>query len=187
MRSLTKLAVRALERATCTLACVLAVSSVGCAMAPDEGPEQSNRELVGRSEQALSLSSSPKNAVPLWARATFDPVLGRTMVDVATSEVPPIDVVPDHDPHTADQFLLVQVFRDRDGKREVLEVLGAKKIGPGGGCIHFSVPALVGDRLQIGGVVRLANSMPPTAGVATPIEVVVGDWLNDPTVLLGSH
>lgn len=173
MWSLTKLAVVG----------VLAASSVGCAMTAEEPGE----ELVGQSQQALSLSSSPKNAITLWARATFDPVLGQTMMDVATSQVPPIDVVPDHDPHTADQFLLVQVFRDRDGKREVLEVLGAKKIGPGGGCIHFSVPANVGDRLQVGGVVRLASSLSSTAGVATPIEVVVGDWINDPTVLMGSH
>jgi len=161
-------------------ACLL-VSSTGCAM---NASEENDPAPVGQTQEALSLKSSPKGAMQLWARATWDAQLQTTMVDVSTTEVPPIDVVPSHDPHNGDTFLSVQAFTFRDGHRVNLATLSGVQIGPGGGCIHFSVPAGVGETVYVGGIVRLTTDLAPGAGVAAPAPVVVGDWVNDPTVLL---
>lgn len=161
---------------TFAIACLL-VSATGCTMSA--GAEE---PAVGQSEQALSVNTPGQTQ--LWVRATWDAQLQTTMVDVSTSEVPPIDVTPTHDPHNGDQFLSVQAFTFRDGKRVNLANLGAKQIGPGGGCIHFSVPAGVGEQIYVGSIVRLEMDMKAGAGVAAPAPVVVGDWVNDPTVAL---
>lgn len=167
-------------RGSFAVVCLVA-GSMGCAMnAADEGDPAN----VGQSQEALSLASSPKLAAPLWVRATWDPNLEATMVDVSTSSVPPIDVVPTHDPHNGDKFLMVQAFTFRDGRRVNLATLSSVQIGPGGGCIHFSVPASIGETVYVGGVVRFQTDLAVRAGVAAPAPVVVGDWVNDPTVLL---
>lgn len=162
-----------------SLVAVLMIGGPGCAM-----DAQEDASGVARTEQALSLASDPKGAAPLFVRATWDPQLETTMVDVSTSWVPPIDVIPTHDPHNGDQFLSAQAFTFRGGKRVNLATLGAKQIGPGGGCIHFSVPANVGELVYVGAIVSFEGDAKAGAAVGSPVPVVVGDWVNDPTVAL---
>lgn len=160
--------------------CLLA-GATGCAM---NAGEESEPAPLGQSQEAISLASKPKGSTQLWVRATYDAQLGQTMVDVATSSVPPIEVAPDHDPHNGDMFLSVQAFTFREGRRVNLATLSGRAVGPGGGCIHFSVPAAVGEQIYVGGLVRLETEVTPRAGMAAPVSVVVGDWVNDPTVAL---
>lgn len=164
-----------------SLALMCVVGSVGCAANAE--PESSEPE-VGKTQEALSLSSTPKLLIPLWTRATYDAQLGTTMVDVSTSQVPAIDLPPDHDPHNGDMFQMVQAFTFRDGRRVNLATLSGVQVGPGGGCIHFSINANLGEKIYVGAVVRLQSQSFPSAGIAAPALVVVGDWLHDPTVLL---
>lgn len=174
--------------ANLTLACALVLlplSATGCAVDATDPAEQSEADLVTESQSALSGASKPKGVTPLYARATFDRNLGVTMVDVATSQIPAIQTPPDHDPHATpyddDRFVTVMVYIDRAGRRDVLRVLGKKQIGPGGGCIHFNIVAGVGDRLFIGGVVKLGGGNASVA-LAAPVTVVAGDWQTDQTV-----
>ena len=163
------------------VACALAIASAGCAAeVPDS--EEAEPDLVSDSHAALSGASTPKGAAQLYARATFDPNLGVTMVDVATTSLPNIGTVPTTDPHNSDEFTVVMVYVERDGRRDVLRVLGKNQIGPGGGCIHFNIVAGVGDRLFIGGVVRINGKKGATVGVAEPVTVTNGNWQDDPTV-----
>ena len=110
---------------------LLLAGATGCTM------DASEDAAVGQSEEALSLST--KGATQLWVLATWDAQLATTMVDALTPEVPPIDVTPTHDPHNGDQFLMVQAFTFRNGKRGNLASLAAKQIVPGFGCSHFIV------------------------------------------------
>ncbi len=158
-----------------SIACVVAISVAGCAVSADDG------ENIATNESALS-----KNLTyPIFARATYDAQLDKVMVDLATTEIPPIDVSPDHDPHIAtDRFFNVRVrLVGADGTARLISALGGVQIGPGGGCIHFSVPANVGDTLDIDGVVRI-GALGIRAARTSPITVVVGDWVNDQTVAL---
>lgn len=172
------------------LACALVMAGSGCAVGAIDGEQQeAERDLVAESQAALSGSSSssvPKGATQLYARATFDVNLGVTMVDVATSPIPTLGNVPSLDPHAPprnqDKFLVLMVYVDRAGRRDLLRVLGRAQIGPGGGCIHFNIVAAEGDRLFIGGVVRLNGDKPTVGIVPAPITVGRGDWQNDPIV-----
>ena len=161
-----------------SIACVFALSMSGCAMnaADDE-------ETVGTTQQAATAS------YPIYGRATYDANLGQTMVDIATTQIPPIDVEPDHDPHIlSDRFLNVRVrLVDSTGRARIATVLGGAQIGPGGGCIHFSVPgAVTGDTLFVDSIVRVGSSS-PRPGHTGSIAVVDGDWINDPTVEMHPH
>ncbi len=165
--------------ASTTLRSALAVFLVGtssCAAATED-PDDA---LVGTAQAALSSSSSPKGQHLLYARATYDAARGVTMVDVATTALQQQPTDPD--PHNDDEFIVAMVYVDRSTGRDVLRVLaredftGANQIGPGGGCIHFSVPANVGDRLAIGGVVRVAGDSRARVAVAPVTTVVGGVW-----------
>ncbi len=175
--------IKSLAKFSIALAMVVGVS--GCA-ADTSDDTSSEPDLVGQSHAALSSASTPKGAVPLYARATLDPVLGTVMVDVATTPLVPVGAPPSNDPHTDDAFKVVMVYIDRaDGKRDVLRVLAGKQIGPGGGCIHFNVVAGVGDRLFLGGVVELEGTKGARVGIAPTVTVVLpGNWQDDPTVNL---
>ena len=156
---------------------VFAFAATGCAAQSAD----SDTELVRSTHEALS--ASPKNLLPIFARATFDPTLGRTMLDVSTSQIPAIGNVPVSDPHTADQFLALLVYVDRAGRRDLVEVVAGPEIGPGGGCVHVALNANVGDRIFVGGAVRLAGeTRVHVASVTSPVTIVSGDWANDPTV-----
>lgn len=167
----------------------MALSLSSCAVGAIDGEtEATESDLVSASHAALSGSSMPAGAVRLYARATLDPALGTVMVDVATSPLANIGNTPIGNPHTDDQFQVVMVYIDRaDGRRDVLRVLGKNQIGPGGGCIHFNVVAKLGDRLFIGGVVKLAGTKGAKVGIAPTTTVVhSGDWQGDPTTNLHS-
>ena len=161
-------------------------ASSGCAVGAIDREAEAEPDLFAESQAALSGASTPKGAQTLWARATFDPNLGTTMVDLATSPIPNLGNVPTPDPHLAphdqDRFVTVMVYADRAGRRDVIRVLGKHQIGPGGGCIHFNIVAGVGDRLFIGGVVKLGGGSATVALAPGPVIVGRGDWQNDPTV-----
>lgn len=155
---------------------VLLVGTSSCASAAED-PDDA---LVGTAQAALSASSTPRGLHALQARATFDAARGVTMVDVATTALQQRPTDPD--PHNDDEFIVAMVYVDRPTGRDVLRVLaredftGTNQIGPGGGCIHFSVPANVGDRLAIGGVVRVAGDSRVRVAVAPVTTVVGGVW-----------
>lgn len=157
-----------------SVACVVAISMAGCAATVDE-----DDETIATSESALHGSFT----YTIFARATYDANLDKVMVDLATTDIPPIDTAPTHDPHiSTDRFFNVRVREIApDGSARIMTVLGGLQIGPGGGCIHFSVPAAVGDTLQIDSIVRVGG-LGIRAGRTAPVTVVVGDWVNDPTV-----
>jgi hypothetical protein len=154
------------------------VSSAGCAAAPEQDDE---RDLVAEAQSALLGKKDIEIFHPLEVRATFDPQLGRTMVDLTSNAFP--QQPGDPDPHDGDDFLAVLVYVDRsNGVRDLLTVLtrqdyyGRNQIGPGGGCIHFSVPAAVGDRLAIGAVVKLEGENRARIAAAPATTVEQGAW-----------
>jgi len=160
-----------------SIACAFAVSmagATGCAMPADDGAG----EELGQTESALH------STYTLYGRATYDANIGAVMVDLATTPIPEIGDAPWTNPHTADRFLNVRVWLVNGESRRLISVLGGTSIGPGGGCIHFNVPATTGETLQIDSVVRLTSYGTPRAGRTAPITVQVGDWVNDPTVVL---
>lgn len=171
---------------TSMLRCALAAVSIvvtACA-SPAAEPDES---LTGTAHAALSSASATKSAYTLHARATYDAALGVTMIDVATT---PLQQRPsDPDPHNSDEFIVAIVYLDPPaGPRRVLRVLtradfaGSDQIGPGGGCIHFRLPAAVGDRLAIGGVVQLEGD-PRARVAAAPLTTVVGGVWTPPSDL----
>jgi len=157
---------------------VASAGASGCAVPADDGGDE-----IASTESAL------RTTYPVYGRATYDANLGATMVDIATTQIPPIDVAPDHDPHiSSDQFFNVRVrLVGADGTARIATALGGAQIGPGGGCIHFNVPGAVsGDTLFVDTVVRIGTAA-PRAGHSGALAVVDGDWVNDPTVELHPH
>lgn len=157
-----------------SIACVVAMSMAGCAATVEQ-----DDETLATNESALHGHFTYE----IFARATYDANLDKVMVDLATTDIPPIDTAPTHDPHIAsDRFFNVRVrLIGTDGSARLITVLGGVQIGPGGGCIHFNVPAAVGDTLQIDSIVRIGG-LGIRAGRTAPVTVTVGDWVNDPTV-----
>ncbi|MGZ3420598.1 MAG: hypothetical protein ACXVEF_34145 [Polyangiales bacterium] len=121
----------------------------------------------------------PRDLVALHAEAVYLPPYRAAIVDLALTPIPQPPAEADDEPlHSTGEFDVVMVYDVRaDGSRHVLQTLtrkdfaGANSIGPGGGCIHFFVPAHVSDRLFIGGVVRLAGETRARIGVAPVITV----------------
>lgn len=158
---------------------IASLGAAGCAVAPDD--EVANEDELVRSAHAALSSSNPTGLAPLQVRATFDPALGKTMVDLTSNAFPQAPTDPD--PHDGDRFLAVLVYVDRaDGRRDLVRVLtqndyyGPNGIGPGGGCIHFNVPARVGDRLFVGGIVRLEDERNARLAAAPLVTVTQGQW-----------
>jgi hypothetical protein len=168
------------------LAFALVVAGSGCAVGSiDEG--QRDEDVVSQTSAMISAGTTPAASKTLYTRATYDAVLGKTMLDIATSPIPAIGATPDHDPHASpydqDDFLVVFVNIQRAGKNNILSVFGAHAIGPGGGCIHFSVAAGVGDHVTVTSVVKFAGG-PAQVAKGGDIIVLPGDWHDDPTVAL---
>lgn len=159
---------------TCLGAIIIAFALSGCAVQGHDGDDD---ELVAATHAALSTASTPKGTWMLFANATHDSHTHQTMIDLDTRD----PQAGGSDPHiNGDRFVSVMVYRLRDdGRRDVLTVLGGQHIGPGGGCIHFSVPAATGDRLLIGGVVRLFDQQGARVAVAPELTVVSGEWSDD--------
>lgn len=159
-----------------SIACGIAITMAGCAVSSETD------------EEIAQNASELKITYQVFGRATYDAQLNEVMVDLATTEIPPIDIEPSHDPHiSTDQFFNVRVRRiGTDGTARIISVVGGTSIGPGGGCIHFSVPAAIGDTLAIDGVVRIGG-LSPRAAQTGLITVVSGDWVNDQTVALHPH
>lgn len=156
------------------------IGSIGCAVAPEDESVANEDELVRSAHAALS-TSNPTGVAPLQIRATYDPALGKTMVDLTSNAFPQAPTDPD--PHDDDRFLAVLVYVDRtDGRRDLVRVLtqkdyyGPNGIGPGGGCIHFNVPAAIGDRLFVGGIVKLEGETRARLAAAPLVTVTQGQW-----------
>jgi hypothetical protein len=171
--------VKTLSRVALVLALASSVSALGCA-ATGASDDEGTDEAVQTAHAALSTKSKIA-VVPLDVRATYDAALGTTMVDLTTGRIP--NAPTDPDPHNGDQFLAVLVYVDRtDGRRDLLTVVtrqeftGPNQIGPGGGCIHFRIPALAGDRIAIGAVVRLETETRVRIGAAPVVTVAPGTW-----------
>jgi hypothetical protein len=160
--------------ATCALLVSLAASTGGCAASSDQGDE----EVIQQTHEALSLA--PKNLTPLYVEATALPD-GRTIIDVALTPIPSPVQESDEEPlHESGSFQAVLVYIDReDGRRDTINAFAGNalnQIGPGGGCIHLFVNARAGDRLFIGGAVKLAGETRSRIAAAPITQVQAGQW-----------
>jgi hypothetical protein len=161
--------------ATCALLATLAMGSGGCAASSDQSGEE---EVIQQTHEALSLS--PKNIAPLYVEATALPD-GRTIIDVALTQIPvPIEESDEGPLHESGSFQAVLVYIDRaDGRRDTINAFAGQalnQIGPGGGCIHLFVNAKAGDRLFIGGTVKLAGETRSRIAAAPITTVQPGQW-----------
>lgn len=161
--------------ATCALLATLAIGSGGCAASTDQTGED---EVIQQTHEALSLS--PKVLTPLYVEATALPD-GRTIIDVALTPIPSPVQGSDEDPlHESGSFQAVLVYIDRaDGRRDTINAFAGQalnQIGPGGGCIHLFVNAHAGDRLFIGGTVKLAGENRSRIAAAPITQVQSGQW-----------
>jgi len=154
----------------------------GCAAG--EVVESDEADSIRTTEAAL-FCPSPKGLVQLHAEAV-QLTDGRVIVDLAFTDIPRPPTEADEEPlHDTGEFFTVLVYRVApDGWRTPIAILtrkdivGPNAIGPGGGCIHFFVPAKAGDRLFIGGVVK-----PTGQGLsigATPVFTVQGQIEGSP-------
>lgn len=145
---------------------VLAAVLSGCAAETSEGPV--DEDLARASEAALS-ASSRHDLWKLSARAVYDASNDTTAITLDTRD-------PTDPRILTDRFIAVMVYRDRgNGVREALATLRANQIGPGGGCIHFQVPAKTGELLFIGAVIKLTGMQGAQLGAVPDGVVVVRD------------
>lgn len=179
----------------CAAIFVATAAMSACAMQSSDGGSD---PTIAEAHQTLSTASTPKGLYPLHAEAV-QLADGRVIVDLAITNIEqPVTSAEEPGLHDTGEFLAVMVYIDRaGGKRDVIEVLtpkdyyGPNSIGPGGGCIHFFVPAKLGDQLFIGGVVKLAGQTRAQIGAA-PSAVVVNqippnDYQQWPFAALPDH
>jgi hypothetical protein len=167
-----------LRKSTAIVAMFAALSLTACVA--EHATPASEEDLSTQLHQALSSSSTPKGIVPLYAEAVYLPERRAAIVDLALTAIPQPPTEADEIPlHSSGEFDVVMIYIvHADGSREVSEVLSRpdlrapRAIGPGGGCIHFLVPARVGDRLLLGAIVRTAGEKRARIGVAPTVTVV---------------